>query len=367
MRTEDPQTKGQAVAADLDGAGRAGGGDGDVVRADIGARPLSEADDLQTTRFGEPLHGGDPAVIDVEDGGPGNASRFDELGLRLRGGFDPPESAGVRHADHEHDGHVGLDETGEVRDAARCRRPELAHQEPRVLGDAEHRDGGAPTSLLNDLTGATVSPSPSRMRARKFFVVVLPLDPVIPMMRREPPARTRATTSLASSPSAATASATTIWLTGDIDRVLHDRQHGAGRDSSSHELVTVGLRAGLRDEDRAGNHRPRVRVDEAVDDGLGRVFSGHAQITAHCGGDLSERQGDHFISMRGSRRLSELGRSSSIGTEDGITRYVFITCVIAFWKADAVAADDTTLVGSSRVTTTTYWGSSTGAKPTMLV
>jgi hypothetical protein len=34
---------------------------------------------------------------------------------------------------------------------------------------------------------------------------------------------------------------------------------------------------------------------------------------------------------------------------------------MAFWKAGAVAADDVTLVGSSRVTATTYFGASAGA------
>ncbi len=47
-----------------------------------------------------------------------------------------------------------------------------------------------------------------------FFVVVLPFEPVTATTRSAPPARTRATTSRASAPIAATPFATITWLTG---------------------------------------------------------------------------------------------------------------------------------------------------------
>ena len=50
---------------------------------------------------------------------------------------------------------------------------------------------GAPTSLLNDACGDTVSPTGSRMRASRFFVVVLPLEPVIPTIAQVAAARGR--------------------------------------------------------------------------------------------------------------------------------------------------------------------------------
>ncbi len=68
---------------------------------------------------------------------------------------------------------------------------------------------GAPTSLLNEARAATVGPTRSSTARSRFFVVVLPFDPVTPTMRRSPAARTRATTSVASAPSASTVSATT--------------------------------------------------------------------------------------------------------------------------------------------------------------
>ena len=69
---------------------------------------------------------------------------------------------------------------------------------------------GAPTSLLKEFRGATVSPSSWRIRWTRFLVVVLPFEPVIPTTRRSPAARTRATTVRARSASAWTTSGTMI-------------------------------------------------------------------------------------------------------------------------------------------------------------
>ena len=73
---------------------------------------------------------------------------------------------------------------------------------------------GAPTSLLNEPRGATVSPARSQMARSRFLVVVLPLEPVTAITWSRPRARTWATTSEARAPSARTTSGTTIWLTG---------------------------------------------------------------------------------------------------------------------------------------------------------
>ena len=68
---------------------------------------------------------------------------------------------------------------------------------------------GPPTALLNEAWDATVGPTRPRISRRRFLVVVLPLEPVMPTTRSRSPARTRATTSFASAARAVVASATT--------------------------------------------------------------------------------------------------------------------------------------------------------------
>ena len=74
---------------------------------------------------------------------------------------------------------------------------------------------GRPTSLLNDPTGATVPPSSLSSAWSRSLVVVLPTEPVMPTMAKgSASARRRSMLCLASRPSAATVSLTTIWGSG---------------------------------------------------------------------------------------------------------------------------------------------------------
>ncbi len=76
----------------------------------------------------------------------------------------------------------------------------------RVSASAERIVIGQPISLLCDATGATVGPDASRICARRSFVVVFPLDPVIAITVQDSRARTAA----ARRPRAACASSTMI-------------------------------------------------------------------------------------------------------------------------------------------------------------
>ena len=70
---------------------------------------------------------------------------------------------------------------------------------------------GKPISLLNEPTGATVSPMADSNDAIRSLVVVLPTEPVMPItVNGEPIARRRSRLCLANSPSARTVSSTTI-------------------------------------------------------------------------------------------------------------------------------------------------------------
>ena len=150
---------------------------------------------------------------------------------------------------------------------------------------------GAPTSLLNEARGATVGPSRSRIARSRFFVVVLPFDPVTPTILRSPRARTRATTSVARAPSATTASSTTICGTGRSSGVLDDQQRGAGLDGRP-------ARRGARRRTRRAWRRRRRPADQsasrsstrAVDDGLAASASvpRRCRRAAEHRGDLGE-------------------------------------------------------------------------------
>ena len=129
---EDAQVQRRGCAVGGDHAAGSVRGHLDVVRADVGPGTATEPAHCGAIFRGDRRHRGDAGVVDVEYGDAAAAQRAHELGLRLERGLDAAESAGVGHADHEHDTDVRLHQSGEPGDLARRARAELAHQEPRA-------------------------------------------------------------------------------------------------------------------------------------------------------------------------------------------------------------------------------------------
>ena len=133
-----------------------------------------------TTRAPGPRrHGDHGIVISVQHRETVVRKSFDEfaLGLRYRG--STAELAEMRSADVEHDADVRPRDPAEVGDVVESA---CAVFKDHVLGVASARStvSGSPTSVLNDPSGATVGPSLVRSWPTMSFVLVLPLDPVIP-------------------------------------------------------------------------------------------------------------------------------------------------------------------------------------------
>ena len=87
-------------------------------------------------------------------------------------------------------------------------------------------------------------------------------------------------------------------MTDAVDRALHDGDGRAGRDGGVDEQVTVGLLAGLRDEDAARPDEPRVGVDGSRHDGVEGVAGGEQDLAADGVGELGKCERDHWFSGR---------------------------------------------------------------------
>lgn len=174
-----------ALVARDDDAARPVGRHLDVVGAHVRGGAAAEPAHRHAARLGDGGHRDHARIVRVEHRHAAGTHLLDELGLGLDGRLDPAEAARVGHADHEHDADVGAHEARELAISPGPDAPELAHEEAGPLGDPQHREG-APTSLLNEPRGATGALRPRRMRARRFFVVVLPLEPVMPTTRSPP-------------------------------------------------------------------------------------------------------------------------------------------------------------------------------------
>src|SRR5690606_22715471 len=139
-----------------------------------------------------------------------------------------------------------------------------SHTRNSVVSVTRSIVSGAPTALLYDATGATVSPSSDRIARSMFFVVVLPLDPVIPTIFRRPRAPGR--DDLGSGLGDRLHDVVDEDLRdGLVDKALDEREHGARLAGAADELVAVGHLARLRDEDVAFRDVARVGVDRARD------------------------------------------------------------------------------------------------------
>ncbi len=138
-----------------------------------------------------------------------------------------------------------------------------------------------------------------------FFVVVLPFEPVMPT-----------TCSVAAGTHLGHDEAREVRESGHgirnhdlgdgcLDGPLDDREDRAALDGGVDEQVSVGLFAGLGDEDAACLDESGIRVDGSRDDGVGTIAGEESQVTADSLGERTEGKGDHRVSpWSGASRLS---------------------------------------------------------------
>ena len=264
----------------------------DVFGTDAGGGASTEPPHSDISRFGDTCHGGHPVIVGVENRDTSGAHGFDEFGLGLQRRFHSAETARVGHPDHEDDADIGMDETGETRDLTGACGAEFTDEEPRLFGDAQHRQRGADLVV--------------ERRARRDGLPLVLQDPGEEVLRRrlavgagdaddaESPARSHPRNDLTSKVRES------IDDIGDddladshVDAVIDQREHGAGIGRSPHEAVTVGDLARLGDEDVARGDIARVRVDGARHDGLGAVAGGEFEGPGDGVCHLSERHPDH--------------------------------------------------------------------------
>jgi hypothetical protein len=176
----------------------------------------------------------------------------------------------VGEAYHQDDGHVGLDESGQPRDASGGCGPELTDEEAGALGDPEHGDRSADLVVVrvDGCDGLALVLEDPGEEVLRGGLAVGPRDPD--------------DAEVTALPDTANDLAGEVSQGGDgirdddlthrfVDDVLHDRERGTRLGSGADEAVPVGLGARLRDEDRPGSHDAGIGVDDPGDDCIGRI------------------------------------------------------------------------------------------------